>query len=274
MRLRELRWITTLHALPRVGPTPREWVAPGAADGTGDRDALLPGDAVVTKVRALLAKAESTDYPAEAEALTAKAQELITRHAIDRALLEPEPRDEPIARRVHPDEPYAAAKSVLLAQVASANGCAAVWTEPLGFSTVFGYRDDVDTVELLNASLLVQATRAMTAAGRLAAPGARTRSRSFRRAFLFGFAHQIGERLREASAHETAEADARAGGSLLPVLARRGEAVDDAVRTAFPGATFGRRHSVSDGAGWSAGRAAGQIASLGLDHQVAPHLAP
>jgi hypothetical protein len=263
-----LRWILGLVALPKVCPSPGDWAA-GAPPIDARR---VPDETVVSKVRALLAKAESTDYPAEAEALSAKAQELITRHAIDRALLEPDGDDEPVARRVHIDEPYAAAKSTLLARVASANGCRAVWSEALGFATVFGHRDDIDTVELLHASLLVQATRAIAALGRDAAPGARTRSRGFRRAFLFGFAAQIGERLRDAAARETAEADARSGGSLLPVLARRDDAVDAAMRQAFPSLTTGRRRTISDGAGWSAGQAAARLATLGLDHQVAPHL--
>ena len=38
---------------------------------------------ITERVRALLAKAESTTFPDEAEAFTAKAQELIAQHAID-----------------------------------------------------------------------------------------------------------------------------------------------------------------------------------------------
>jgi hypothetical protein len=266
--IRALRWLYRLPGLPLAGPPPGQWTSAG-----DDRADHAP-DAVVAKVRALLAKAESTDFPAEAEALTAKAQELVTRHAIDRVLLEAEDGDEPVARRVHIDEPYAVAKAQLLAQVARANGCSAVWSEGFGFSTVFGFVDDVETVTLLHASLLVQATRAMTAAGRDAPTGARTRSRAFRRAFLFGFATQIGRRLREAADHETADADARAGGALLPVLASREHTVAEAVGRAYPGAIKGRSYSVSDGAGWAAGSAAGMHAHLGFDARVAPPLTP
>ncbi|RST20878.1 bifunctional 3'-5' exonuclease/DNA polymerase [Streptomyces sp. WAC04770] len=42
---------------------------------------------MLTRIRALLAKAEATGFPEEAEALTAKAQELMARHSIDEALL-------------------------------------------------------------------------------------------------------------------------------------------------------------------------------------------
>ena len=48
----------------------------------GDVDA-----GVLAKVRALLAKAESTTFEAEAEALTAKAHQLMVRHTIDEALV-------------------------------------------------------------------------------------------------------------------------------------------------------------------------------------------
>jgi hypothetical protein len=40
---------------------------------------------MLDRVRALLAKAESTDFPQEADAFTARAQELMARHRIDRS---------------------------------------------------------------------------------------------------------------------------------------------------------------------------------------------
>ncbi|MBT8224522.1 MAG: DUF2786 domain-containing protein [Dactylosporangium sp.] len=62
--------------------------------GQGRRGSLGPGAAgaratdprQLDRVRALLAKAESTSFPEEAEAYTAKAQELMARHRIDCAL--------------------------------------------------------------------------------------------------------------------------------------------------------------------------------------------
>jgi hypothetical protein len=261
-----LRWLAALPSLPCLMPPPQAWTVPPAAS------AERPADAVVAKVRALLAKAESTDFPAEAESLTAKAQELITRHAIDRAVLAVGGDDEhPIARRVPIDEPYAGAKSHLLAVVARANGCRTVATDALGFVTVFGYRDDVDTVELLHSSLLVQATRAMAGLARDEPAGSRVRSRAYRRAFLFGFAAQIGRRLHEAAARETREAEARVGSTLLPVLASRQEQVVAEVSRVFP-RLVSKRISVSDGAGWAAGSAAAMHADMGLHPDVAPHL--
>src|SRR5690606_26696476 len=115
------------------------------------------------------------------------------------------------------------------------------------------------------------ATRAMAAIGRTAPSGSRLRGAAFRRSFLVGFATQIGERLREAAEAETANATERHGGSLVPVLAKRDEAVDRERDRVFPRLQSMTRR-VSDAAGWEAGRAAGQAASLTLDPEVAPHL--
>ncbi|MDP9441581.1 MAG: DUF2786 domain-containing protein, partial [Actinomycetota bacterium] len=44
-------------------------------------------DRILSRVRALLAKAESTEFAPEAEAFTEKAQELMARYAIDDPVL-------------------------------------------------------------------------------------------------------------------------------------------------------------------------------------------
>ncbi|MFD0330099.1 DUF2786 domain-containing protein [Streptacidiphilus monticola] len=70
--------------LPRLGPV---GPLPGQEQAV-DLSAPLPGEPkMLGRIRALLAKAESTDFPEEAEALSAKAQELMARHSIDAALL-------------------------------------------------------------------------------------------------------------------------------------------------------------------------------------------
>ncbi|WP_238424813.1 DUF2786 domain-containing protein [Micromonospora parastrephiae] len=121
------------------------------------------GSPMLDRVRALLAKAESTTFPAEAEALTGKAQELIARHSIDEALLAAgsENGDLPGGIRLSTDTPYAGAKALLVQEVAAANRCEAVWSDDLGFTTVLGWPADLVAVELLYTSLLVQATAAM-----------------------------------------------------------------------------------------------------------------
>src|SRR4051794_22354782 len=184
------------------------------------RPAALP-DAMLRKVRALLAKAESTSFDEEAEAFTAKAQELMTRFRIDRALIESAARDArnaPVARRIDIEAPYAGAKATLLARVAAANGCHTVFDGQNQVMTVFGFADELDAVEELFTSLLVQATVALQREGSKTDNRGRSRTRRFRHSFLVAFAVRIGQRLRETVEATVKAAAADAGTALVPVL--------------------------------------------------------
>ncbi len=244
-----------LPELPPVMPAPGQAGSEGLLDGARGLD-----ERMLTRVRALLAKAESTEFDEEAEALTAKAQELIARHAIDEALLHAgDEVGEPSVRRILIDDPYADAKSSLLAEVARANRCRVVYSPDCGWVTAFGYEGDLDAVELLSASLLAQATGAMARHGSRRDAAGRSRTRSFRRAFLLGFAHRIGQRLADATdgqVAETADQD-----RLLPVLAARDDRLRAAQDAAFP-QTVKQTTRVSNAGGWVAGQAAADLATL------------
>ena len=251
-----------LESLPRLPPLTQP---PGTTRRTAQAYAADVDQRMLGKVRALLAKAESTEFPEEAEALSARAQTLMARHSIDHALLAAETGEtgEPAGRRIAVDHPYDAPKAVLLTVVADANRCRAVWHRELGFSTVLGFPADLTAVEMLFTSLLVQATSAMVHAGPRRDARGRSRTRSFRHAFLNAYASRIGERLREAAVEAADGAAAEAGGKdLLPVLAARDRAVEGAVDTMFPNLAKGRAGSVSNYEGWVAGRAAADLASL------------
>jgi hypothetical protein len=210
----------------------------------------------------LLAKAESTPYPEEAEACTAKASALMARHAIDHAVVEGARRGGPTARRIGLEDPYANAKGHLLAAVAEANRCRVVLSPSVGVATVFGYPADLEVTEVLFTSLLVQAASAMHAAGGPSAP-ARFRSRRFRQSFLVAFASRIGARLEEVARQVVDEAAAAdSSGALLPVLAARRDEVDAAVEAACPRLRT-TSISASDAAGWHAGTDAAERADLG-----------
>ncbi|MEU6577094.1 DUF2786 domain-containing protein [Streptomyces sp. NPDC046805] len=212
---------------------------------------------MLTRIRALLAKAEATGYPDEAEALSAKAQELMARHSIDEALLAaqaPAP-DAPGACRIGVESPYEQAKAVLLDAVATANHCRAVWNEPLGFSTIVGFEPDLEVVELLYTSLLVQATHAMTKAEAVQRAGGRKRTKTFRQSFLAAYAHRVGDRL-------AAAAETQVTQDLLPVLATREVAVTDRAERMFPETTTARLRGVSDAAGWTEGMQAADRAQV------------
>ncbi|WP_406038439.1 DUF2786 domain-containing protein [Micromonospora sp. NBC_00898] len=223
------------------------------------------GSRMLDRVRALLAKAESTTFPAEAEALTGKAQELMARHSIDAALLDAtaERPDQPGGVRLSTDAPYAAAKALLVQEVAAANRCESVWSDDLGFATVLGFPADLAAVELLHTSLLVQATAAMLRGrGERRAKGGSRRTKGYDESFLNAFALRIGERLRAAT--EAANRDAveeRGDERLLPVLAARSDAVRERLDTLFPGVTR-HRLQVRDADGWSSGTSAADRASL------------
>lgn len=264
--LRLFAGLTGLGDLQQLCPPPSRWGLrrPPRVGRFEAHDARMLG-----RIRALLTKAERTDFPEEAEALTAKAQQLMTRHAIDAAALDAEhgipAADQVVGRRVHLDNPYPEAKVRLLNAVATANGARTVWLERLGMATLVGLPVDLDAVELLFTSLLLQATRAMTAAGRTGS--GRARSVSFRRAFLVSYAVRIGERLERAREQTTQDVSAARGASLLPVLRAREQAVDDAFTRLFPN-TYGVERRSFDASGWHAGRLAADTADLasGREH--------
>jgi hypothetical protein len=207
---------------------------------------------VLARVRALLAKAESTQFPDEADALSAKAQELMHRHAFDHALLDVSDHvpQSAVSRRLWLENPYVRAKFQLVNAIADANRSRAVFYPKPGFAALVGDELDLEITELLSTSLLVQATKAMVAT--------KSRSRSFRHAFLIAYATRIGERLR--TVHEEA---------LLPILANRKQVVDNLFDTLFKEAVT-KSVSVSNAAGWGAGRAAADHADLTVNRTAVP----
>lgn len=261
---------TGLRLLPRVEqllPPPSRWA------GRGTRPAGTPptDDRLLHRIRALLAKAESTDFPEEAEALTAKAQELMTRHSVDAALLAAARPGGPGAdvgtRRVHVDDPYVQAKMQLLGSIARANGVRLVWYRSLGIANLVGVPADLEAVELLFTSLLLQVGQAMGAAEHAGGNGRRdgtaAGARAFRRAFLLGYAGRIGERLTEARRRATANAAAETGVDLLPVLRSQEAAVARAADELFPRVRASRSRAAVDPDGWFAGRSAADRADVG-----------
>jgi Protein of unknown function (DUF2786) len=251
-----------LTVLPQLCPLPGT-VRPGAAAAGEEHTA---DKRMLGKIRALLVKAESTEFAEEAEALSSRAQELMAKYSIDHALLAAEAgrKDEPASRRLPVDNPYEGPKVQLLQEVAQANRCRSVWYKSLGMSAVIGFPADLDAVELLFTSLLVQASTAMVRAGGKRDQYGRSRTRAFRQSFLMSYAVRIGERLAGAAGDAERQVAAEAPGrNLLPVLAARHQAVDDAVDEMFgDGLRSHRSGRVSDSEGWYSGRAAADTAAL------------
>ena len=292
--------VETLHAFHHLPALERLLPLPGTAravpkergaPGAGAASAGPADERMLSRIRALLAKAESTEFAEEAEALSGRAQELMAKYSIDHALLAAETgqAETPGGRRIAVDNPYEAPKATLLQIVAQANRCRVVWSKDVGLVTVIGFPADLDAVELLFTSLLVQANSAMLRSGGKRDGAGRSRTRAFRQSFLLAYAIRIGERLSEAADHAEQAAvaeqrDAAAGPDgdgaghdaaawngtdLVPFLAARHRAVDEAVDEMF-GSTLTRSRAVraTDADGWNSGRAAADLASLHNQAQV------
>jgi hypothetical protein len=191
-------------------------------------------DSYLAKIGALLRKAESTDSEPEAQALTAKAQQLASLHAIDLAVARHylpagERREQPIVREIRLGERGTKGLSTLVelfSQIGLANDVRLTIAHNSTFVYAHGFPSDIDTVETLYSSLVVQqvqAARAYIASStwkseKVWREGHYDRNYTWQRGdyrpisaitarlnFQQGFAYRIGDRLREAKAQATAE---------------------------------------------------------------------
>ena len=156
---------------------------------------------LLERVRKLLAKAEDESVtPPEAEALTAKAAELMAKYGIDRALLaadRPE-TDQPSDRMLDVDNPWARVKAHLLCGLASALRCQCVMLPASGRPDpvhIFGFTSDLERLDVLYTSVLVQMWHGLAAAAVPAGPAARGRGGA---AGCSGFATAVIARVRAA----------------------------------------------------------------------------
>jgi Protein of unknown function (DUF2786) len=259
--------LEVLHLLGRIPameallPVPGSHVQLSVVVGEADEKMLA-------RVRALLAKAEGTDFPHEAEAMSSKAQALMARYSLHEAVADHASGRASVAaaRRIWIDNPYVAAKVALVQAVAQANRCRTVWVKDLGCVVVVGAETDLDLVSLLAASLLLQATRAMLVAGRRHDVRGQSRTKSFRHSFLVAYAARIGERLAATSTSVTEEL--RRDDRLLPVLAARNRAADETFDRLFP-RTLASQLTAYDSAGLGAGRSAADRAMLDVRDSIA-----
>jgi Protein of unknown function (DUF2786) len=223
---------------------------------------------LLDRVRKLLTKAEDDGCtPEEAEALTAKAAELMARYGIDRALLgalHPE-TDRPADRVFDLDNPWAAVKAHLLSGLATALRCQCILLtrrEPGSRVHVFGYLSDLERVDILFTSLLVQMARALA----LQPVPARGGTKAWRRSWMLGFSSAVVARVRAAEEAAVASASASSGPdagrpSAALVLADRAVTVRRQAEQAYPRT---RKTRVTyTGNGYADGYREGQKADIG-----------
>jgi hypothetical protein len=229
-----------------------------------------PSDELLDRVRKLLAKAEGDGVTLpEAEALTAKAAELMARYGIDRArlgALHPE-TDQPANQVFDLGNPWAAVKAHLLSGLAGALRCQCVLLrrpEPGARVHMFGYASDIERADILFTSLLVQMARGLA---QQEVPLAAARAKAWRRSWMLGFATAVVARVREAERDAATAADREqaaagdGGPSTALVLADRSETIRDSARRAYPRTRQAR--VTYSGNGYSSGYAEGQKADIG-----------
>lgn len=223
-------------------------------------------DKLLDRVRKLLAKAEDESCtPPEAQALTAKAAELMAKYGIDRALLaavRPE-TDAPGSRFVEIDNPWGRVKAHLLCGLGSALRCQCIMITTRGGLRihVFGYESDIERTDLLYTSVLIQMWHGLAGAR---VPD-RASPRSWRRSWLLGFAAAVISRVRLAEQAARARAD-QSGPPGEPsraalVLADRSLVIRRQVEQEYP-VTRTARLTYS-GSGYGAGYEQGQRADIG-----------
>lgn len=206
------------------------------------------------KIQGLLAKAESTQFEDEADALIAKAQKLRQQYRIDSVLEELENSlEEVIALRVRISAPWVKHQLSLLSSVAYANGGTAVLLSDFGICTVMATRDDAEHIVDLFHSLNRQRVWFMknSDGAKLAAQDGETAS--YRRSFILAYASKIRELLHDANvtaaqAHDASTTNGATNqdkndseqhsyaitSRALPALARRQTQAEDALHDLFP----------------------------------------
>jgi hypothetical protein len=224
---------------------------------------------VADKVRKLLAQAEDpAATPEEAHAFTMKAQQMMSKYAIDRAMvLDVASSGGIVARGWEVPAPYASHKVSLVAAVARANDCRAIYTD-LGRGRrrieVVGYPTDIDWVETLFGSLDIQLAGALAAAATTKPPG--VHGRTFNVGFVEGFIAEVGRRLAAARNDAIAEAETHVepgASSVALVLIGKQERIDDEFRVRHPGARTAYRYvRLQSWSGYAPGRSAGKRATL------------
>ena len=222
---------------------------------------------LLDRVHKLLAKAEDESVtPPEAQALTAKAAELMAKYGIDRALLaadRPE-TDRPTSRMLDIDNPWARVKAHLLCGLASALRCQCILlaaTRPGARIHIFGYASDIERTDLLYASVLIQMWHGLAGAE---VPAWCRSVRAWRRSWLLGFATAVISRVRaaeHAAASRATDPSAADASRTALVLADRAQVIRAEAERAYP-LTRTARVTYS-GSGYRDGYAQGQRADIG-----------
>ena len=215
---------------------------------------------IINRVQALIAKAESSPYSAEADAFMAKAQQLINDHAIDEARLKGADPSSVGHDTVAMKGTYTKERSLIWSAVANANRCQVLTLSTYGSSkvmdlTLIGREQDRQLVRLLASSLELQAVSRLHDLDPAAAGESPVIQR---RSFLRGFALEVADRLRR-SGHTHAVV----GQATEQALVLAADAVNRYVGDHFDVSRSRRGPVRHDGLAFSHGRRAAASADVG-----------
>ena len=223
-------------------------------------------NAQLTKIEALLAKAEATQFEDEAAAFIAKAQALMVKYSIDEAMLDAARvngrTSEPVSETITLGKPRARnlmTFAALLDGIAKPNNVRVVLAGGPSTAHLVGFPGDIARVRMLYASLLVQMLGHEAEAAKTAYYRHRT---SYKASFYVGWVRRVVARIQEAAYLAKRDYASEGAGTEL-VLASREDRVHAKFADLFPHVRSARRGGrVSDPAASASGRAAGDRASL------------
>lgn len=227
----------------------------------------MANEKMMDKITKLLAMAEGAKTAHEAEAFTAKATELMIAHSIDESMLSRAGKsNDSIIAKDFVIEGYAKAKMTMLAGIAEALGAKAIYTpnnRQTGWTkihvNVVGWKSDVENIDVLFASLLMQVTTDME---REAKNNKNVHGRAFKQAFILGFAAAVHRRLTAQRSQAVKTANDSTPGAALAVVERL-SAVEADYRRRYPQTGKGTGAKATSGTGYYGGRAAGERANIG-----------
>ena len=211
---------------------------------------------ITSQITALLEKAQSTNFEAEAQAFYDKAQELMRKYAIEEAQLwaKGEVKENPEIRKVILTSGKRNAGlnglRTLIYACAKFNRCTSWYTEGTGTAHIAGFESDLNYVELLFNSLRLFGENALV----WASIESNEHHRTFDSGFWNGFATRIYSRL---AANEVSDSN-----STALVLVDRTKAVDKFLNDQGFKFTKGQGSSDRSYDGRRAGAEAGSKASL------------
>ncbi|MFF4968328.1 DUF2786 domain-containing protein [Streptomyces sp. NPDC001037] len=263
----------------------------GAADArtraddrtSSDSDTSGPGarlardglpEALLGKVRALLRKAENPAATEdEARVYLDKAYDLMAKYGIEQAMLDDVAEPErPVDRIVDLHPPYVKEGRRLLARIGYEMRCRSVY--PGGKDNrhrvhLFGFETDIQTTEVLFASLRLQMLDGADRADRLHRPDGED-ARAYKRSWMLGFIREVTARIgaaqraaRTAAEQGTeADGDRTSGRSVALVLADRTTVVEARLAAQYPKLNK-TRPTKFKGTGYWQGVADGRDADIG-----------